>query len=135
MNNILAADIGGTNSRFAYFQADTNHNLSLGESKWLKTRHSESFHDLLNQLSSSDFTLPLDEADAGIVYVSDINGDVANNIGWINIPDEFNTIATYPIASVATSENQQTAQLFIDFVLSPQGQQILESFNFSPAVN
>ena len=61
--------------------------------------------------------------------------NLANNIGWINIPDELNTIATYPIASVTTSENLKMSQLFIDFVLSPQGQQILESFHFIPAVN
>jgi glucokinase len=70
MKNILAADIGGTNSRFAYFRVDTNRNLSFVESKWLKTRNSESFSDLLNQLSSSDFTLPLDEADAAVFAVA-----------------------------------------------------------------
>jgi glucokinase len=70
MKNILAADIGGTNSRFAYFQVDTNRNLSFVESKWLKTRNSESFNDLLNQLSTSDFSLPLDEADAAVFAVA-----------------------------------------------------------------
>ena len=70
MKNILAADIGGTNSRFAYFRVDANHNLSFVESKWLKTRNSESFSDLLNQLSSSDFTLALDEADAAVFAVA-----------------------------------------------------------------
>lgn len=76
----------------------------------------------------------LGEADAGIVYVSDITIDAVEKIGRLDIPDALNTIATYPIAPISDSKNADLAQAFIDLVLSPEGQQILEKYNFIPVV-
>lgn len=70
----------------------------------------------------------LGEADAGIVYTSDVTSDVIS----IDIPDDVNEIATYPIAPVATG-NQQLAAAYISFVRSPAGQAILASYGFMPA--
>lgn len=74
----------------------------------------------------------LGEADAGIVYVSDITTDAAEKVSRLDIPDALNTIATYPIAPIADSKNAELAQAFIDLILSPVGQQILEKYNFIP---
>lgn len=74
----------------------------------------------------------LGEADAGIVYSSDIYGDVAGRVGRLDIPDELNVIATYPIAPVRSSENLELAQAFVDLVLSKEGQDILAKYNFIP---
>ncbi|QJB57612.1 glucokinase [Pseudodesulfovibrio sp. zrk46] len=54
MAKILAADIGGTNSRFALFD-DANGELVMEDSIWLKTHGAESFAQLLTQLWESDF--------------------------------------------------------------------------------
>ncbi len=70
MKNILAADIGGTNSRFAYFRVDARRKLYLVESKWLKTKDCESFTDLLNQLKSSNFILSPEKADVAVFAVA-----------------------------------------------------------------
>ncbi|MDP8908946.1 MAG: molybdate ABC transporter substrate-binding protein, partial [Chloroflexota bacterium] len=43
----------------------------------------------------------LGEADAGIVYVSDVTADVAGAVEIIEIPDAVNIIASYPIASIS----------------------------------
>jgi molybdate transport system substrate-binding protein len=75
----------------------------------------------------------LGEADAGIVYTSDVGGDLAEDVIAIEIPDELNEIATYPIAVTTEAGNEETAQAFIDFVLSEEGQAILESHGFLPA--
>lgn len=69
----------------------------------------------------------LGEADAGIVYTSDVTDDVVA----IAIPDEVNELATYPIAPVATG-NQELAEAYISYILSPDGQAILESYGFIP---
>ncbi len=74
----------------------------------------------------------LGEADAGIVYASDISGEDENKVGRLDIPDALNVIATYPIAPVKTSQHSQLAQAFIDLVLSSEGQDILAKFNFIP---
>lgn len=76
----------------------------------------------------------LDEADAGIVYTSDISGENASKVGQIEIPDALNVIAKYPIAPLADSTNPDVAAAFIAFVLSPEGQQILANYGFIPVI-
>lgn len=75
----------------------------------------------------------LGEADAGIVYVSDITVEAADKVGRLDIPDALNTIATYPIAPVSDSKNPEMAQAFVDLVLSPEGQQVIAKYGFLPA--
>ncbi len=72
----------------------------------------------------------LGEADAGIVYASDVTAAVARDITSILIPDQFNTVATYPIAIVRAAPNKAAAQAFIAFVRSVPGQEILKKHNF-----
>jgi molybdate transport system substrate-binding protein len=72
----------------------------------------------------------LGEADAGIVYLSDITQDVSTEVQTLPIPDLFNTIATYPIAALADSPNPELAQAFVDYVLSDVGQDILVEWGF-----
>ncbi len=74
----------------------------------------------------------LDEADAGIVYSSDVTPELAEDVTIIEIPDAFNVIASYPIALTAEPPNSTTAQGFIDFVLGDEGQAILRTNGFIP---
>jgi molybdate transport system substrate-binding protein len=71
------------------------------------------------------------EADAGIVYVTDViaAGDEA---AMVEIPEDINVIAEYPIADVAASESPDVGQAFIDFVLGDEGQAILAEYGFGP---
>src|SRR5262249_53422713 len=64
----------------------------------------------------------LGEADAGIVYVTDISLDAADKVGKLDIPDNLNTIATYPIATIKDSKHPDLAKKFMDYVLSPDAQ-------------
>lgn len=75
----------------------------------------------------------LGEADAGIVYVSDLSGEYEGRVGRLEIPDELNVIASYPIAPLDQGGNAETARAFIRFVLSPEGQEMLIRHNFLPA--
>jgi ABC-type glycerol-3-phosphate transport system substrate-binding protein len=75
----------------------------------------------------------LGEADAGIVYVTDFNA-AADKLGKLDIPDALNTIATYPIATISDSKNADLAKAFVNLVLSPEGQQVMEKYGFIPAV-
>jgi molybdate transport system substrate-binding protein len=72
----------------------------------------------------------LGEADAGIVYLSDVTPDIADEVLALPIPDALNTIATYPIAVTNDSANPELAQAFVDFVLSDAGQDALVSWGF-----
>ncbi len=75
----------------------------------------------------------LGEADAGIVYVTDVTADVAADVTIIEIPDALNIIATYPIAVTTNANNVAAAEAFIAFVLSEDGQAILEQYGFQSA--
>jgi molybdate transport system substrate-binding protein len=72
----------------------------------------------------------LGEADAGIVYATDVQaaGDKAEGVV---IPDDLNVIATYPIAETKAVANAPTAAAFVAFVASPAGQAILAKYGFS----
>jgi molybdate transport system substrate-binding protein len=72
----------------------------------------------------------LGEADAGFVYRTDVTSAVVSKVTVIDIPDPYNVIAQYPIATVKSSPHPSDAQSFIDFVLSPAGQAILKKYNF-----
>jgi len=74
----------------------------------------------------------LGEADAGIVYVSDVTARVSKEVRTIAIEDAYNPIATYPIAFTKDVKNRATAEAFIAFVLSPEGQVLLRGHGFIP---
>jgi len=68
------------------------------------------------------------EADAGIVYVSDII--TSRQVDGVAIPNDQNVIAEYPIAVLNTGHNQAAAKDFVDFVLSADGQSLLKAAGF-----
>jgi molybdate transport system substrate-binding protein len=74
----------------------------------------------------------LGEADAGIVYVTDVQSARAahSQVEGVTIPDNLNTTAEYPIAELKTTQSDAAAKVFVDYVLSPAGQATLESFGF-----
>jgi molybdate transport system substrate-binding protein len=72
------------------------------------------------------------DADAGIVYVTDVTADVADQIELIEIPDDVNVIATYPIAVVSGTKEAGLAQDFVDLVLG-DGQRTLADHGFLSA--
>ncbi len=76
--------------------------------------------------------ITLGEADAGIVYTTDAATVKDGSIGTLTIPDELNTVAAYPIAPTKGAQNAALAQKFVDYVLSPDGQQILVKYGFIP---
>jgi molybdate transport system substrate-binding protein len=73
----------------------------------------------------------LGEADAGIVYTTDVTAG-GDKVEGVDIPEDQNVVATYPIATVKASKAQDQAQAFMDYVLSDQGQQVLKSYGFLP---
>ena len=75
----------------------------------------------------------LGEADATFVYRSDVTEDIRDQVQVIEVPEELNVVATYPMAVVERSENPDLGQAWIHFVLSNEGQDVLEGYGFMPA--
>jgi molybdate transport system substrate-binding protein len=72
----------------------------------------------------------LGEADAGIVYSTDVTPKLELSVIQIAIPTRYNVIATYPIGTLKSSRNPVLAKAFVDFVRSNQGQAILKRWGF-----
>jgi molybdate transport system substrate-binding protein len=72
----------------------------------------------------------LGEADATFVYISDVTEDISEQVRVIEIPENLNVVATYPIATIEESLNAGLAREWVDLVLSDEGQSVLESYNF-----
>jgi molybdate transport system substrate-binding protein len=72
----------------------------------------------------------LGEADAGIVYGTDVTQSVAPKLAVVQIPTQFNVIAEYPIALTKSPANARAAQAFVDYVFSRPGQEILKKYGF-----
>jgi molybdate transport system substrate-binding protein len=75
----------------------------------------------------------LGEADATFVYQSDVATDIRNRVQVIQIPENLNMLATYPIATIEQSQNPELAQRWVDLVLSDEGQGVLEEYGFERA--
>jgi molybdate transport system substrate-binding protein len=103
----------------------------------MNTQFGSNFNDkvLTNVVSNEDNVkqvvakVQLGEADAGIVYASD--AVAASELQTIEIPAEFNVIAEYPIARLTKTVNADLADALIAYVLSPEGQAILQKWGFS----
>jgi molybdate transport system substrate-binding protein len=75
--------------------------------------------------------IELGEADAGIVYTTDIQA-AGSKVSGVLIPTADNVIATYPIVAVKGSTNLTVANAFVAYVLSATGQSTLATFGFLP---
>jgi molybdate transport system substrate-binding protein len=74
----------------------------------------------------------LGEADAGIVYTSDISKSAGEHVRTLEIPQALNVIATYPIAVARYTPLHEQAEKFVRYILSDEGQNILGRFGFIP---
>ena len=83
----------------------------------------------------------LGEADAGIVYISDVKvlppGDFTEIASPpealpIPIPEALNVTASYPIAVLDGAAYPELAAEFMAYVLSPDGQAVLAQYGFLP---
>jgi molybdate transport system substrate-binding protein len=92
-------------------------------------QHIVSREDNVRQIVSK---VQLGEADAGIVYATDVTPQVRAQLQQIQVPDPLQTIAGYPIA-VARGANAAGGEAFVAFVLSPAGQDILSKWGFLPS--
>jgi molybdate transport system substrate-binding protein len=72
----------------------------------------------------------LGEADATFVYITDVTLDIEDQVEVIEIPNDLNVIATYPIATLKEASSPKLAQQWVDLVLSDEGQRLLEEYGF-----
>jgi molybdate transport system substrate-binding protein len=79
--------------------------------------------DVLNKVTSG-------EADAGMVYVTDVKG-AGDKVKGVTFPESNEAVNTYPIATLAASKNSERAKQFVEMVSGADGQQILAAAGFA----
>ncbi len=71
-----------------------------------------------------------DEVDAALVYKTDVITS-PNEVEGITFPESTQAANEYPIATLKESKDPDTAQAFVDYVLSPEGQAVLTEIGFA----
>lgn len=74
----------------------------------------------------------LGEADAGIVYATDLTRASEGSVDIIEIPADLNVAAVYYLAPLMDSHHPALADEYVGFLLSAQGQAILAEHGFLP---
>jgi molybdate transport system substrate-binding protein len=83
----------------------------------------QSVTDVLAKVSSG-------EADAGLVYVTDVKG-AGDSVEGVTFPESSTIVNTYPIVALKDSKNSDLAHDFIDLVTSDTGRSILKEAGFA----
>ncbi|MDD2470803.1 MAG: molybdate ABC transporter substrate-binding protein [Methanocorpusculum sp.] len=78
--------------------------------------------------------LTLGEADASIVYMSDISKDDKNDITIIEIPDKYNVVASYPYGILKATTKLSAVEKFEDYLTGSAGSAVLTDYGFVPVV-
>jgi molybdate transport system substrate-binding protein len=73
----------------------------------------------------------LGEADAGVVYVTDVKA-AGDKVSGVPIPPDQNVVADYPMVKLKDASDSAAATAFMNYVDSPAGQKVLASYGFQP---
>lgn len=112
-------------------KAEQNPNYGIG----FQTKVIENVVSYEDSVKAVLAKVTLGEADAGIVFQSDVTGDAKDLVGVIPIPDELNIMAQYSIGALNKDREPELSSKFVNLVLSPAGQEILKRYGFLPVTN
>lgn len=72
----------------------------------------------------------LGEADAGVVYGTDVTSEVEDDLHVIDVPKEDSPLAVYPITVLSGAPNPGGAHDFVELVTSEAGTRVLQRYGF-----
>ncbi len=73
------------------------------------------------------------EADAGLVYATDVAAAGSSKVSGVDVAPEHNVLASYPVAVVKATKNRAAAQGFVDQLIQGPGQSALVAHGFLAA--
>ncbi|CCO24865.1 glucokinase [Maridesulfovibrio hydrothermalis] len=133
MGLILAVDIGGTNSRFAAFEAGSQGQPVMKEKVWLSSTQAGSFGHLLQMLEQSEFPYSPQDFDIAVIALAGpvIRGVYCNvtNVDWD--VDFSNGSAVYGFKD-AVLINDFVAQAYACRTSAVQGCKVIHQVDISP---
>lgn len=75
----------------------------------------------------------LGEADATFVYASDATPKILDRVEVVEVPEDLNITATYPIAMTEDAPNPELAREWVELVLGDEGQRVMGEWGFKRA--
>jgi len=69
------------------------------------------------------------EADAGLVYVTDVTG-AGDQVTGVTFPESAQAVNTYPVTALSGAADPELAASFVTFVTSAQGEAVLAAAGF-----
>jgi molybdate transport system substrate-binding protein len=75
----------------------------------------------------------LGEADVTFVYASDVTPKLRERVEEVEIPKNYNVVASYPIAVTEDATNPALARKWVELVLSGEGQRVMGEWGFKRA--
>ncbi|MGM9321374.1 molybdate ABC transporter substrate-binding protein [Deinococcus aquaticus] len=75
----------------------------------------------------------LGEADAAVVYSSDLTPSLKGRVQAVALPSRFNQLAAYPVGVTASARSGPQARAFVAYLLSADGQRTLRKWGFRSA--
>ncbi|QAA33320.1 molybdate ABC transporter substrate-binding protein [Clostridium manihotivorum] len=95
------------------------------------------YKSILSNIKSSELNVKdvlakvvLNEADAGVVYKTDVNEANKEKVNMIE-DVAFNELKVqYPVALLKASKNKDTAKEFVDYIVEGKGKEILKKYGF-----
>lgn len=91
--------------------------------------HAVSYESDTKQVANK---VAMGEADAGIIYITDVTPDIEKKVKEVKIPEKLNLTTTDTIAVVKDAPQHELAKKWVQFVQSDKGQQILENHGMVP---
>ena len=73
----------------------------------------------------------LGEADAGLVYVTDVLA-ADEDVDGVDLAEDEQVVATYPASVLTEAPNPRAAEAFVAFLIGPAAQEILQGYGFGP---
>jgi molybdate transport system substrate-binding protein len=70
--------------------------------------------------------------DGTFSYASDYTPDIRERVKVIEIPEDLNIVATYPVAALKDAESPELAREWVDLVVGAEGQRVLKKWGFEP---
>lgn len=107
---------------------------NIDKIKLFKKPFTEPFYDHVvskeNSVKGVAVKVEMGEADVGIVYATDFTSMNQEAVYSVEIPESCNLIATYVLAPLINSKNQEKSNQFVDYVTGTEGQKYLDQHGF-----
>jgi molybdate transport system substrate-binding protein len=72
------------------------------------------------------------DADATFGYASDVTPEVRERVEVVEVPQEFQVVAEYPVSALSRAGDPELAERWVELVTGEEGQRVLAGWGFEP---